>query len=93
MRTGGRKRSARLPGSPPWTARSSQIRFYLHRKGIDVVDWAGEDAVSGPGGAAAAAVNSAWFDMMPAYEGGTLRPALIADGKLLKKGMASAGRG
>lgn len=71
----------------------SQIGFYLHRKGVDVVDWAGEDAVSGPGGAAAAAVNSAWFDMMPAYESGTLRPALIADGKLLKKGMASAGRG
>ncbi len=71
----------------------SQIGFYLHRKGVDVVDWTGEDAVSGPGGAAAAAVNSAWFDMMPAYEGGTLRPALVADGKLLKKGMASAGRG
>ena len=71
----------------------SQIRFYLHRKGIDVVDWS-SDAVrlKGTEGVGTAA-NSAWFDMMPAFAGGTLRPALVADGKLLKKGMASAGRG
>ncbi len=56
----------------------SRIRFYLHRKNIDVVDWTGE------GG---------WFDMMPAFQSGTIRPALAADGKLLRKGMASAGRG
>ncbi|MBO4677824.1 MAG: hypothetical protein J5633_09795 [Oscillospiraceae bacterium] len=60
----------------------SQIRFYLHRKNIDVVDWTPEG--NGPGG---------WFDMMPAFSGGTIRPALAADGVLLKKGMASAGRG
>ena len=60
----------------------SQIRFYLHRKNIDVVDWA-PDADS-PGG---------WFDMMPAFSGGTIRPALAANGVLLKKGVASAGRG
>ena len=60
----------------------SQIRFYLHRKNIDVVD--GTPEGNGPGG---------WFDMMPAYSGGTIRPALAADGILLKKGMASAGRG
>ena len=59
----------------------SRIRFYLHRKNIDVVDWTGEGEGSG------------WFDMMPAFQGGTIRPALIADGRLLKKGMASAGRG
>ena len=60
----------------------SQIRFYLHRKNIDVVDWAPEGNST-----------SGWFDMMPAYSGGTIRPALAADGILLKKGMASAGRG
>ena len=60
----------------------SQIRFYLHRKNIDVVDWTPDTAGQG-----------AWFDMMPAYDSGTFRPALIADGTLLKKGMASAGRG
>ena len=57
----------------------SQIRFYLHRKHIDVVDWTGEAGTSG------------WFDLMPAFQSGTIRPALAADGKLLKKGMASAG--
>ena len=56
--------------------------FYLHRKNIDVVDWTPDTAGQG-----------AWFDMMPAYDSGTFRPALIADGTLLKKGMASAGRG
>ncbi len=60
----------------------SQIRFYLHGKHVEVVDWAPEAGEQG-----------AWFDMMPAYAGGTLRPALVADGALLKKGMASAGRG
>ena len=60
----------------------AQIRFYLHRKSVDVVDWTGDK----PG-------QSGWFDMMPAFSGGTLRPALIADGVLLKKGLASAGRG
>ena len=57
----------------------SQIRFYLHGKNIDVVDWTA-DAVK----------QSGWFDMMPAFRSGTIRPALISDGKLLKKGMASA---
>ena len=70
----------------------SQISFYLHKKGIDVVDWTGEAAApDGSGGGTA--VQRAWFDMMPAYSGGTIRPALAAGGKLLKKGMASAGRG
>ena len=68
----------------------SQIRFYLHGKNIDVVDWPGEP-VGQSGGEAA--VPAGWFDMMPAYSGGTLRPALVADGTLLKKGLASAGRG
>ena len=67
----------------------SQIRFYLHRKNIDVVDWVADtgkqSATEGK------MVNqSGWFDMMPAFRSGTIRPALICDGKLLKKGMASA---
>jgi hypothetical protein len=60
----------------------SRIRFYLHRKGVETVDWDPD-----------AAEQSAWFDRMPAYAAGTLRPALTADGALLKKGLASAGRG
>ena len=71
----------------------SQISFYLHRKGIDVVDWIGDAAGQGVTAGGGTAGQRAWFDMMPAFSGGTIRPALIADGKLLKKGMASAGRG
>ena len=59
----------------------SQIRFYLHQKDIDVVDFTGNSEQSG------------WFDMMPAFKSGTIRPALAAAGKLLKKGMASANKG
>ena len=62
----------------------AQIRFYLHRKSIDTVDWTEDGGQTGQSG---------WFDMIPAYERGTLRPALAADGSLLKKGLASAGRG
>ena len=56
----------------------SQIRFFLHQKNIDVVDW---DSAEKQG---------SWFDMMPAFKSGTIRPALVSDGKLLKKGLASA---
>ena len=66
----------------------SQIRFYLHKKSIDVVDWSAEAA-----GQVGPENRGGWFDMIPAFSGGTIRPALVADGKLLKKGMASAGRG
>ena len=69
----------------------SQIRFYLHRKNIDVVDWTAGSGSQGKADRDAAAVQSDWFDMMPAYGSGTIRPALVCDGKLLKKGMASAG--
>ena len=71
----------------------SQIRFYLHRKNIDVVDWT-QDVRKQRGKEEAGALdNRGWFDMIPAYKRGTIRPALVADGKLLKKGMASAKRG
>ena len=54
----------------------SEIRFYLHRKGIDTLDYSPD--------------RSKWFDMMPAQSDGTLRPALVEDGVLLKKGLAAA---
>ncbi len=71
----------------------SQISFYLHKKGVDVVDWTSDAVLPGGPAGSEAAGRSGWFDMMPAFRSGTIRPALIADGKLLKKGMASAGRG
>ena len=56
----------------------SAIRFYLHGKGIEAVDLE-------PG-------RESWFETLPARRPGTLRPALVKDGRLLKKGLASAGR-
>ena len=69
----------------------SQIKFYLHKKNIDVVDWSPGNGK--PGAEGETSQGSGWFDMIPAYTGGTIRPAIAADGKLLKKGMASAGKG
>lgn len=68
----------------------SLIRFYLHRKNIDVVDWIADNLKQNVSEGDGLAIQSAWFDMMPAFRSGTIRPALISDGRLLKKGMASA---
>ena len=53
------------------------IKYYLHRQQIEVVDYNKE--------------NAKYFDLMPGTQAGTIRPALIADGTLLKKGLASKG--
>ena len=53
----------------------SAIRFYLHNARIDVADFE-------PG-------RESWFEFLPADKPGTLRPALVSGGRLLKKGMAS----
>lgn len=71
----------------------SQIRFYLHRKNIDVVDWTDNSGKRGGKEDSDSAARTGWFDMIPAFKSGTIRPALVSDGKLLKKGMASAKRG
>ena len=53
----------------------SAMRFYLHNAQIDVVDY--EEGREG------------WFEFLPADRPGTLRPALVTGGRLLKKGMAA----
>lgn len=53
------------------------IKYYLHQQQIEAVDYS-EDTAQ-------------FFDLMPGTSAGTIRPALIADGKLLKKGLASKG--
>jgi len=53
------------------------IKYYLHQQQIEAVDY-NEDTAQ-------------YFDLMPGASAGTIRPALIADGKLLKKGLASKG--
>jgi hypothetical protein len=55
----------------------SHIRYYLHKKGIQTVDYSEK--------------NRSWFDKMPAKQSSTLRPAIVLDGKLLKKGLAAGG--
>ncbi len=56
--------------------RLEEIRYYLHGRQVEVVDCSGE--------------NAKYFDRMPSSVSGTLRPALVSGGKLLKKGLASA---
>ena len=53
------------------------IKYYLHRQQIETVDYSQETAQ--------------FFDLMPGQYAGTIRPALVADGTLLRKGVASAG--
>ena len=54
----------------------SNIRYYLHRRGVELEDYTKE--------------HESWFELLPARKSGTLRPAMVAGGKLVKKGMASA---
>ena len=56
----------------------SDIRFYLHRQNIELADYSSE--------------HRAWFDVMPSPKNGTIRPAFVIDGTLLKKGLAAGGR-
>ena len=75
---------------------AADIRYYLHKKGVEVLPWT--------------AANAAWFEILPAMPGltaaagradpdrqgqpdlqdtaVTIRPALAQDGKLLRKGTA-----
>ena len=57
----------------------SDIRFYLHRQQIDVVDY--DDKVA------------RLFDLMPSGKAGTIRPALVREGTVLCKGIAAANAG
>jgi len=53
------------------------VKYYLHKQQIEVVDYSEE--------------TKQFFDMMPGQRAGTIRPAMVADGTLLRKGIASAG--
>ena len=54
------------------------VKFFLHARGIEAVDYTDE--------------HRNWFDRMPGKKNETLRPALVMDDVLLKKGLASGGR-
>ena len=71
--------AASYSGDPEYALEKiEEIKYYLHRQQIEVVDYS-EDTAQ-------------YFDMMPGARGGTIRPALVADGALLKKGLASTGK-
>ena len=55
----------------------SNIRFYLHKKGIDVLEYSEE--------------NSRYFNRMPSRMKGTLRPAILQGSTVLVKGLAGDG--
>jgi hypothetical protein len=52
----------------------NQLKFRLHQEGIETVDYSPE--------------NENWFDRLPSSQSTTIRPALVFNGQLLKKGLA-----
>ena len=56
----------------------NEIKYFLHKQQIDVIDYSEE--------------SKQYFDLMPGKQAGTIRPALVSDGRLLKKGLASSGK-
>lgn len=56
----------------------SDVKYYLHKKNIEVVEYSEETAK--------------YFTRMPSSRTGTLRPALLKDGLPIQKGVAAAGR-
>ena len=53
------------------------VKFYLHKKGIETVSYSAETAQ--------------YFDLLPSPGSGTIRPALVKDGSLIRKGIAAGG--
>jgi len=71
--------AAAYSGDPEYALEKiEQIKYFLHRQQIEVVDYTKE--------------NEKYFDLMPGSKASTIRPAMVAQGGLLKKGLASAGR-
>lgn len=71
--------AAAYSGDPEYALEKiEEIKYYLHKQQIEVVDYSSDTAQ--------------YFDMMPGNKAGTIRPALVADGQILKKGLASTGK-
>ena len=71
--------AASYSGDPEYALEKiDDIKYYLHKQQIEIVDYSEK--------------TRQYFDLMPGSRAGTIRPAMIADGKLLKKGLASSGR-
>lgn len=71
--------AAAYSGDPEYALEKiEQIKYFLHKQQIEVVDYSKE--------------NEKYFDLMPGNKAATIRPALVVQGGLLKKGLASKGR-
>ena len=71
--------AAAYSGDPEYALEKvEQIKYFLHRQQIEVLDYNKE--------------NEKYFDLMPGSKAATIRPAMVAQGGLLKKGLASTGR-
>ena len=71
--------AAAYSGDPEYALEKvEQIKYFLHRQQIEVLDYTKE--------------NEKYFDLMPGSKAATIRPAMVAQGGLLKKGLASTGR-
>ena len=71
--------TASYSGDPEFALEKiEQIKYFLHKQQIEVVDYSKE--------------NAKFFDLMPGNRAATIRPALVAQGGLLKKGLASTGK-
>ncbi len=71
--------AASYSGDPEYALEKIEaIKYYLHKQQIEVVDYSDK--------------TRQYFDLMPGVKSGTIRPAMVADGNLLKKGLASTGR-
>lgn len=64
------------PDNPSAQEMISQIRYYLHCKDVEIVEYGGG--------------KREWFELLPGKEPVTLRPALVRDGALIRKGLAVA---
>ena len=71
--------AASYSGDPEYALEKIEaIKYYLHKQQIEVVDYSPE--------------TKDWFDLMPGKKKGTIRPAMTANGALLRKGLASSGK-
>ena len=71
--------AAAYSGDPEFALEKvDQIKYFLHRNQIEVVDYSKDTAQ--------------FFDLMPGNTPATIRPALVAQGGLLRKGLAAKGR-
>ena len=71
--------AAAYSGDPEYALEKvEQIKYFLHRQQIEVLDYSKE--------------NEKYFDLMPGSKAATIKPAMVAQGGLLKKGLASTGR-